>query len=152
VADLFKAASPAPGNFTPMGTVASESRHISTHIDRSAEEVYDYASDPAHLLEWAPGLGTSIDRVDGQWMMDSPMGRITVTFVPRNEFGVLDHQVRLESGETVYNPMRVITDGAGCEIVFSLRRQEAMSDEDFERDADAVLSDLRRLKQRMEKP
>ncbi|WP_433731577.1 SRPBCC family protein [Actinoplanes sp. CA-051413] len=149
---MFKTTSPAPGNFTPMGTVALESRHISTHIDRSAEEVYDYASDPAHLLEWAPGLGTSIDWVDEQWIMDSPMGRITVTFVPRNELGVLDHHVRLESGETVYNPLRVITDGAGCEVVFSLRRREAMSDEDFERDADAVLADLRRLKRRMEQP
>jgi hypothetical protein len=46
----------------------------------------------------------------------------------------------------------VTTDGGGCEIVFSLRRQAAMSDEEFERDADAVLSDLVRLKHRMERP
>ena len=135
-----------------MDKVTSESRHISTHIDRSARDVYDYASDPSHLPEWAPGLGGSIELLDGQWIMESPMGRIVVTFAPRNELGVLDHHVTLESGETYYNPMRVTTAGAGCEIVFSLRRPAAISDEDFERDADAVLSDLVRLKRKMERP
>jgi hypothetical protein len=135
-----------------MEPVASESRHLSTHIDRTVQDVYDYVSDPSHLPAWAPGLGNSIELVDGQWTMESPMGRIVVTFAPHNEFGVLDHHVRLESGETFYNPMRVITDGAGCEIVFSLRRQPAMTDEDFERDANAVLSDLVRLKRKMEQP
>jgi hypothetical protein len=135
-----------------MDSLTSESRHLSTHIDRSAQDVYDYASDPSHLPEWAPGLGSSIALIDRQWIMESPMGRIVLTFAPRNEFGVLDHQVTLASGETFYNPIRVTTDGAGCEIVFSLRRQAAMSDEEFERDADAVLSDLVRLKHRMERP
>jgi hypothetical protein len=79
------------------------------------------------------------------------MGRIVVTFAPRNEFGVLDHQVTLASGETFYNPMRVTPHGAGCEVVFSLRRQEAMTDDDFNRDANAVLADLLRLKARMER-
>lgn len=152
VADSFKTASLRLGNFAAMDTVTSESRHLSTHIDRSAQDVYAYASDPSHVPEWAPGLGSSIELIDGQWIMESPMGRIVVTFAPHNEFGVLDHHVALESGETFYNPMRVTADGAGCEVVFSLRRQEAMSDEDFERDANAVLSDLVRLKRKMERP
>jgi hypothetical protein len=135
-----------------MGTVTLGSRHLGTHIDRSAQDVYDYASDPSHLPEWAPGLGSSIEMVDGQWVMESPMGRIVVAFAPRNEFGVLDHHVTLASGERFYNPMRVTTDGAGCEIVFSLRRQATMSDEVFERDANAVLADLVRLKRKLERP
>src|SRR3954469_21053368 len=134
VADSFKTASPGLGNFAAMKTVTFESRHLSTHIDRSAQDVYDYASDPSHLPEWAPGLGSSMELIDGQWIMESAMGRIVVTFAPRNEFGVLDHHVTLASGETFYNPMRVTTDGAGCEIVFSLRRQATTRDEDFERD------------------
>jgi hypothetical protein len=135
-----------------MDTVTWESRHLSTHIDRPAHEVYEYASDPSHLTEWAPGLGSSIELIDGRWVMESPMGPIVVTFAPRNEFGVLDHQVTLASGETFYNPMRVTTHGAGSEVVFSLRRQEAVTDDDFDRDANAVLADLLRLKARMERP
>lgn len=133
-----------------MDTTASDSRHISTHIDRLAQEVYDYASNPSHLPEWAPGLGSSVEKVDGQWIVESPIGRVVVAFAARNEFGVLDHDVTLPSGETFYNPMRVIVDGAGCEVVFTLRRQPGMSDEDFERDADAVLADLVTLKRVVE--
>ena len=133
-----------------MGTVTSESRHLSTHIDRPVQDVYDYASNPANLPDWAPGLGSSIAEIDGQWVMESPMGRIIVAFAPGNDFGVLDHHVTLPSGEIVYNPMRVTADGAGCEVVFSLRRPSGMSDEDFERDAEAVLADLTGLKRTME--
>ncbi|HYN96557.1 MAG TPA: SRPBCC family protein [Pilimelia sp.] len=128
------------------------SRHLSAYIDRPVGDVYDYASDPSHLPEWAPGLGSSIDVVDGRWTMESPMGRIVVSFAPRNEFGVLDHHVTLASGETFYNPMRVTSVGAGSEIVFTLRRQAGRSDEDFERDANTVLADLLRLKRLMERP
>ena len=134
-----------------MDTMASDSRHISTHIDRLAKEVYDYASNPSNLPEWAPGLGSSVERLDGQWFVESPLGRVVVAFAPRNDFGVLDHDVTLPSGETVYNPMRVTVDGTGCEVVFTLRRQPGMSDEDFERDADAVFADLGTLKRVLER-
>jgi len=130
--------------------MASDSRHISTRIDLSVDEVYDYASDPANMPLWAPGLGSSVELVDGQWTAESPMGRIAFAFVPRNAYGVLDHDVTLPSGETVNNPMRVIADGIGCEVVFTLRRQAGMSDDDFARDADAVSADLARLKRALE--
>ena len=133
-----------------MANSAAGSRHLSTHIDRPAKLVYDYASNPANLPSWAPGLGTSIDEVDGQWIMDSPMGRIVVAFAPANEFGVLDHHVTVPSGETFYNPMRVMVDGEGSELVFTLRRLPDMTDEEFQRDADLVLADLRKLRDLLE--
>src|SRR5207247_169690 len=40
------------------GGMTSESWHISERIDRSADEVYAYASNPANLPRWAPGLGS----------------------------------------------------------------------------------------------
>jgi hypothetical protein len=132
-------------------TSPSDSRHISAHIDRLAQEVYDYASNPSNLPEWAPGLGSSVERIDGQWIVESPMGRVVVAFAPRNEFGVLDHDVTLPSGQTFYNPMRVTVDGTGSEIIFILRRQPGMSDEDFVRDAAAVFADLTKLKRVLER-
>lgn len=130
--------------------MASQSRHIATSIERPAGEVYEYASDPARLPEWAAGLGGSIDHVDGRWLADSPMGPLEVAFAERNVFGVLDHGVTLPSGETVYNPMRVIADGSACEVVFTLRRRSGMSDEDYEADAHTVAADLATLKQVLE--
>ncbi|MFE9726973.1 SRPBCC family protein [Streptomyces sp. NPDC005794] len=124
----------------------TESRHLGIRIDRPAGEVYAYTSDPSHLPEWAAGLGRSIEEIDGRWIADSPMGRVVVAFAPRNDFGVLDHDVTLPSGETVHNPVRVIADGPGCEVVFTLRRRQGVSTEEFERDAAAVSADLATLK------
>jgi hypothetical protein len=76
-----------------------------------------------------------------------------VQFAARNEFGVLDHVVRLPSGEAVYNPMRVIPVGPGvprCEVVFTLRRRSEMTNEEFEADAAAVATDLETLRRLIE--
>jgi hypothetical protein len=131
--------------------MVSRSRHISIGIDRPVAEVYDVAADPLNLPAWAPGLaGSKVEHEGNQWFTHSPMGRVTFTFAPRNDFGVLDHHVTLPSGETVYNPLRVISDGDGCEVIFTLRQRPGMTDEEFERDADAVANDLAALKSLIE--
>ena len=124
--------------------------HLSVHIDRPVADVYRFAGDPARLPEWAAGLGGSVEFVDGQWVVATPDGHVLIEFVPANEHGVLDHLVVLPSGEAVYNPMRVIVDGDGCEVVFPLRRQPSMSDDEFDRDARAVAADLATLKRLLE--
>ena len=78
------------------------------------------------------------------------MGRVGFAFATRNEFGVLDHEVTLPTGEVFYNPMRVVLDGEACEVVFTLRQQQGMTDEEFEHDAAAVASDLATLKRVLE--
>lgn len=134
-----------------MNSTGKESHHLSTYINRTVNDVYAYASDPANLPAWAHGLGESIEKVGDHWVAEfSPMGRVVITFAPRNELGVLDHDVKLSSGDTVYNPVRVIASDAGSEVVFTLRRRAEMSDADFERDADMVAADLARLKEVME--
>ncbi len=130
--------------------MGSESRQISERIDRNAADVYDYASNPANLPEWAPGLGSSVEKVDGRWFVETSSGRVGVAFAERNDYGILDHHVTLPSGEVVYVPMRVIQDGDGSEVVFTLRRLPDMSDADFTRDAGLVEADLTRLKHVLE--
>ena len=83
-------------------------------------------------------------------MADSPLGRVVVEFVAPNDLGVADHDVTLPSGETVTNPMRVVANGDGCDVVFSVRRQPEMSDADFAADVDAVTRDLAVLRFVME--
>jgi hypothetical protein len=130
--------------------MTAESRHVSERIDRPADEVYEYAVDPANIPEWAPGLGNGVENVDGAWFVDTAMGRVGLAFAERNTFGVLDHEVTLPTGEVIYNPMRVFPDGDGSEIVFTVRRRPDMSDKDFAEDAGAVAADLTRLKRILE--
>lgn len=129
-----------------MTTMTFPAKHISISINRPAQQVYAFASDPQNLPRWAAGLGGSIQKVGDDWIADSPMGSIKVKFVDQNPFGVLDHDVTLPSGVTVSNPMRAIPNGDGCEFVFTLYRLPDVSDEAFAQDAAAVESDLQQLK------
>ncbi|MHC5906324.1 SRPBCC family protein [Streptomyces sp. S6] len=126
----------------------TDSLHLAVRIARPAPDVYRYAADPTHLPAWAHGLGDTVEKADGEWVAHSDLlGRVTVTFTPDNDLGVLDHYVTFPTGETVHNPIRVIPYGDGqCEFVFTLRRQPGVSDAEFERDAGMVRADLARLK------
>jgi hypothetical protein len=126
--------------------MTSESWHVSEHIGRPVVEVYAFAADPANLARWAPGLGHSVAEVDGQWFVDTPAGRAGLAFAPRNDYGVLDHYLTLNSGEVIYVPMRVTADGDGTEAVLTVRRRPGMTDDEFKADGEAVAADLARLK------
>jgi hypothetical protein len=125
----------------------SATRHISTQINRSVDDVYEYVVDPRNMSEWAAGLAKSpLEQRDGRWFSDSPMGTVEVEFTPHNDLGVLDHTVTLPSGERVINPIRVLAvDERHSEVVFTLRQRD-MTEVGFERDTDAVVADLATLK------
>ena len=125
--------------------------HLSQHVRCPAAVAYAFARDPANLPVWAAGLGGSFALVDGQWRMPTPQGDVVLEFVPLNEHGVLDHTVVLPDGTRTLNPMRVLPDGDDeCEVVFTLRRQPGMTDDDLARDAATVSRDLLTLKQVLE--
>jgi len=135
-----------------MGSMVFESTHLTTSIDRPAGDVYAFASDPRNLPRWAAGLAhQDVEWIDGVWVVDSPMGRVTVEFAPANPFGVLDHQVTLPSGETVSNPMRVIPNADGCDVVFTVHRRAGMGADEFTADQDAVAADLATLRELMQR-
>jgi hypothetical protein len=126
-------------------------RHISVTINRPATEVYEFASNPDNLPKWATGLGGSIRKVNGEWTADTPMGKAKIRFAEKNQFGILDHDVILESGVTFHNPMRVVPNGRSSEVIFTLFRQPGMSDEQFSEDAKWVEKDLTILRNLLEK-
>ena len=133
-----------------MPGMPTETRHLTVAIDRPAAAVYAYVRDPAHLPAWAAGLAAGIRRERGEWVADSPMGSVLVRFVPVNEYGVLDHDVVLPDGTTTTNPFRVLADGAGSEVVFTVRRRPGTGDEDWAADTAAVAADLETLKRLLE--
>jgi hypothetical protein len=134
-----------------LANMTMDSVHVATSIERPAAEVYAFVADPANLPAWAHGLAEAeIERIDDTWTIQSPMGTVTVSFAPANAFGVVDHDVTLPSGEVVANPLRVIPNAAGCDVLFTVRRRPAMSAAEFEADVAAVTADLATLRTRME--
>lgn len=126
-------------------------KHISVSIERSAAQVYEFASNPENLPQWAGGLSGSIKKVDGEWIAEAPIGRVKVEFAEKNKFGILDHDVTLSSGAKFFNPMRVFPNNDGSEVVFTLYRRPEMTDQNFVEDAESVEKDLITLKTLLEK-
>lgn len=114
--------------------------------------VYAFASIPENMPRWASGLASDLKRDGEDWIADGgPVGRVRVRFAPPNDFGVLDHAVTLPSGVVVENAMRVVANGDGAEVMFTLLRQPDMDDATFEADAAHVAHDLDTLTKLMEK-
>lgn len=127
------------------------SRTISVSIDRDYREVYDFASIPENFPRWAAGLGRRFERSGGEWTAEDPQGRsIRIRFSRPNEFHVLDHTVFGEAGE-IRNAMRVVPNGTGAEVMFTLLRTPQMTEEAFAADAAAVERDLEALKTLLER-
>lgn len=73
------------------------------------------------------------------------MGRVQVRFARGAELGIFDHDVTLPDGQTFHNPLRVLQNDDGCEVVFTLYRRAGVSDDEYERDAATIAADLERL-------
>ena len=126
------------------------SKIITASVAAPTARVYTFASNPANMPLWAPAFVKSIAIVNGEWIIDSNLGKVKIEFAPANPFGVLDHVVTLADGRAFNNPMRVVPNGARSLVTFTLFRQDGMSDAEFERDAGMVESDLQALKRVVE--
>lgn len=109
-------------------------QHITQSIAVAPQKVYEFVSNVKNLPQWASGLS------------ESALGSIKIEFVPKNESGVLDHDVTLPTGERFHNPMRVIPNGQGSEITFSLFQLPGVTDEKFQEDIKWIQKDLSHLK------
>ncbi|HMF66272.1 MAG TPA: SRPBCC family protein [Phyllobacterium sp.] len=127
-----------------------EARTLQISIQRTWNDVYDYASIPENLPEWASGLTSALQKSGEEWLADGPAGRLRLRFAPPNKFGVLDHWVTTETGEKVYIPLRVVANGENSEVTFTLFRLPGMDDEKFTADAAWVMRDLQKLKDLLE--
>ncbi len=63
---------------------------------------------------------------------------------------MIDHTVRMGNGLEVENPLRVVRNGDGAEVMFTLFRRPDQDDAAFEADAAHVRKDLETLKALME--
>lgn len=131
-------------------TTRYDSRTVSVWIDRDPAEVYDFAAAPENMPLWASGVGEGFRKVNGEWVANTPHGPVVIRFCPRNAFGILDHHVVPASGDPIYAPLRVIANGSGSEVAFTLFRLPEMTENQFEEDARWVQKDLETLKRVLE--
>ena len=133
-----------------MSTMQARVIHIS--VERDWHDVAKFVLDPENMPQWASGLAAGLDRRGDHWVADGgPLGEIKVRFAPANDLGVADHEVTLSDGKTFQNALRVVPNGDGAEVMFTLLRTPGMSDADFQSDADHIDKDLKMLKSLIDK-
>ena len=126
-------------------------RIIHRTIERDWRAVHAFAAKPENMPLWASGLASGLTRDGDDWLADGgPLGTVRVRFAAPNDFGVIDHTVTLPNGLVVENALRVVPNGDGAEVMFTLLRQPDMDDAAFESDAAHVTRDLDTLKRLME--
>jgi hypothetical protein len=131
-------------------TVVFPSKTVGISIACPPNQVSAFVSNPENLPQWAQGLCRSVRKSGDDWIVETPDGPMRIQFVAPNEFGVLDHRVTTSEGVEVLNPMRVVPNGSGSELLFTLFQLPAMSEEEFAADAAMVERDLRCLKALLE--
>jgi hypothetical protein len=108
--------------------------------------VYGFISNLANLPRWASSTFPSIKEASGEWFVDTPQGQNKVMLAERNNFGILDHYLKLTSGVEVYVPMRVVKNGGGSEVMLTVFQTPEMSDLKYAEDIKTVEKDLNHLK------
>ena len=128
-----------------------KSRTLSFPVARPYSEVYEFLAEPRNFPSWASNLGADFKHVDGtEWATTTRTGKVRLRFASHNAFGILDHAVYAEGTTPVTTPMRVIQNGDGAEILFTLLQRPGMSDEAFESEAEWVTSDFEALRSLLE--
>jgi len=125
-------------------------KNISISINKPVNEVYEFASNPENFPIWVEFIKSMTKQTKNNWLAETDLGNIEIEFVPKNEFGIIDHLVTLLDSSTVNNPMRVIENGKGSELVFTLFWMPNRTEEEFNQDAKLVENDLKKIKRILE--
>jgi hypothetical protein len=125
--------------------------HITTFINRRLTDVYACALNPENRSFMAASLSrTEVTKQSDAWVAGAPFGKVRIKFAPANNLGVLHNDVQLESDVVEHDPMRMVPNGEGIEFTFTLFQQPGISQQQLEKDAQAVANDLHTLKTLLE--
>lgn len=123
----------------------------SVAVDRPHTEVFAYLADAANWPQWSVVnvLAIEADEEQGWWRLDTPHGPGRLRIRADAATGVLDHDWRdPQAAWTV--PARVVPNGRGAQFLITFFQPPVLDDEEFERQADLVDTELATLKRVLE--
>jgi hypothetical protein len=139
---------PAEENGPPM--TETKPHFLSVRIDRDADAVYQFITDPTKVSLWAHGLRSSAWQPHQTGMGQSSIGSIELCFAQQNDLGIRDVAITTPDGQIVECPMRVVGDGSGSEVVFTLHPATYSADK-MEQLGALIAADLNRLRHAIER-
>ena len=122
------------------------SHTLSISIARTPGDVARYVADPRNLPHWAGAFCKSVRPEGDRWRIQTDDGEFGLRFLAVIDHGILDHVVEISDDVQVYVPMRVVPNGRGSEVLFTLFRLPAMTEQRWQTDLSMVSADLERLR------
>jgi hypothetical protein len=126
-----------------------KSQTLAISIGRPPSEVAAFIADGENFTRWLTFV-TATRRSGDAWILETGQGEMVLRMAPQNPFGIVDNFVKLPDGTEVVNPVRVVANGDGSEVLFTLFRQPGWSEGQFAEDAATVEADLQALKRALE--
>ncbi len=126
-----------------------KSKTLSISINSKPKTVYEFVLNLENLPKWAKMFCRSIKLLNGEWIAEVLQEQAKVRITKRNDFGILDHYVKLLSSpnvDEVFVPMRVVQNGDGSEVIFTIFELAGMAEERYAEDIRMVEQDLKNLK------
>ena len=123
----------------------------SVAIDRTPDEVFAYLADARNWPQWSVVNVLAIEATSDPawWKMTTPRGPGELRIRGDAATGLLDHDFRdPQAAWTV--PARVVPNGRGAEFLITFFRPSVLDDEEFDRQAALVDTELAALKRILE--
>ncbi len=128
------------------------SHTITIQIEAPYEAVSAYLAEPRNYPEWAAIDPESFALLEnGDWSAQVRFGGLRhIRFAPANTLGVFDHSVFAPGETPLWMPMRLTPLDEGCELTFTFRQRDGMSEESFTSTLEWVTTDFWALKSLLE--
>jgi hypothetical protein len=120
----------------------SATRSIS--IISAPEIVFDLIGDPRRLPDWAPRFASAVNPDGSDWVVESGESKFRIRVRVDAELGVIDLLRPADPKRGAY--MRVLTNGAGSELVFTLIFPAGTPDELIAGQMSTVEAELRTVR------
>ena len=123
-----------------------QTRLLTLTVAAPRAAAFNFLADIENLPAWTGGFCEWIELHREGWWAYTALGELAVETKVDDISGVIDLSLRHVSGWSMVIPLRVRSDGDGGALVHaSCRQAPGMSDEDYERLFESLLSGLREL-------
>jgi RNA recognition motif-containing protein len=121
---------------------------LTASLPQDAQTLFAWIADPENLPKWHTSFCRSLRKENGSLIAESPRGPVPVRFIRDDRTLVLDLLAEVAEGIELTNAIRILSNGEGSEIVWTLVKADGLSEAVFHeqvRWAGSALQNLRKV-------
>jgi len=124
-------------------------RTVTTTLNATRDEVFDYLADVEKLPEWATEFARELKVVDGRHKVVNGLGEFFVELCADRDTGVIDMHAGPSEEALALFPTRVVPiDGTACAFTFTMFQAPGQPDEQFDDQYASLRLELENLERR----